>query len=295
MVGEGNREEIMKPVSAIELYKATPKTNCKACGFPTCLAFATRVIVEKKPLESCPYLGEELREELEKRITEQQSQGVYVKRDLYKITADHIRERLEPYDLAAIAQGLGAQYIEKDGQPHLRFSYLNRDCLVSKKSILVEGCPAEDHWDDILLYNYVFSSGNEPVRGEWIPIDNIPGHIPKKPELEEGCEGRVAAHFQGNPARLQRAGTALGGKRVEGASHADTALCFLPLPRVPFFLLFWDAAPEDGFEARAKVLFDRSVTNYLDIESLVFLARKFADALIRADESTGPPRAERTC
>ena len=52
----------MKPVSAIELYKATPRTNCKECGFPTCLAYATRVIVEKKPLESCPYLNDEVRE-----------------------------------------------------------------------------------------------------------------------------------------------------------------------------------------------------------------------------------------
>jgi len=32
---------------------------------------------------------------------------------------------------------------------------------------------------------------------------------------------------------------------------------------------------------------DRSVTNYLDIESLVFLAEKFADALIREDENGG--------
>jgi len=31
------------------------------------------------------------------------------------------------------------------------------------------------------------------------------------------------------------------------------------------------------------VLFDRSVTHYLDIESLVFLAEKFAEALIEAD------------
>jgi hypothetical protein len=65
------------------------------------------------------------------------------------------------------------------------------------------------------------------------------------------------------------------------------ALSFLPLPRIPFFLVFWDAVPEEGFEARAKVLFDRSVTNYLDIESLVFLAERFAGALIREDENRG--------
>ena len=277
----------MKPVSAIELYKATPRTNCKECGFPTCLAFATRVIVEKKPLETCPYLNDEVREELGKRIHEQQSAGIYVKRDLYKITADYIRERLEPCDFSKIAQGLGAEYVERDGKPHLRFPYLNRDCLLSKESILIDGREANDPWDNILLYNYVHFSGNEPVRGEWIPIDSIPGHIPKKPELEHGCEEKIAAHFEGKPDRLERASQTLGAEKVEDASNADIAVSFLPLPKVPFFLVFWDAVQEDGFEARARVLFDRSVTNYLDIESLVFLAEKFAEALLQADESRG--------
>jgi hypothetical protein len=280
----------MKPVSAIELYKATPRTNCKECGFPTCLAFATRVIVEKMPLASCPYLSDEVREELGKRIHEQQSAGVYVKRDLYKITADHIRERLEPVDFSKIAHGLGAEYVERDGKPHLRFPYLNRDCLLSKESILVDGREANDHWDNILLYNYVHFSGNEPVASEWIPIDNIPGHIPKKPELEHGCEEKIAAHFEGKPERLEGAAKTLGAERVEDASSADIALSFLPLPKVPFFLVFWDAVPDEDFEARAKVLFDRSVTNYLDIESLVFLAEKFAEALILADESADTPQ-----
>lgn len=278
----------MKPVSAIELYKATPKTNCKECGFPTCLAFATCVIVEKKPLETCPYLTEEVLEELGSRIHEQQSQGVYVKRDPYKITADHIRERIESHDFSAIAEGLGAQYVEKDDQPHLCLSYMNRDCLLSKQEIRIEGSPADDHWDNILLYNYVHFSGDEPIRGEWIPIDNIPGNIPKKPELEHGCEQKIAAHFEGKAGRLERAGRALGARSMaQDESNADVALSFLPLPKIPFFLVFWDAVPEEGFEARAKVLFDRSVTSYLDIESLVFLAERFADALIGADENGG--------
>ncbi len=288
---ERNREGIMKPVSAIELYKATPKTNCRQCGFPTCLAYATRVIVEKKALSSCPYLSDETRETLGRRIHEQQSVGVYVKRDQYKITADHIRERLESTDFRKIADGLGAEYLERDGEPHLRFPYLNRDCLLSKKRILIEGNPAEDHWDNILLYNYVHFSGSEPICGEWIPIDNIPGHIPKKPELEHGCEQKVAAHFEGMAARLERAARTLGAERVENGSNADVALSLLPLPKIPFFLIFWDAVPEEGFEARSKVLFDRSVVDYLDIESLVFLAGKFAEALIRADEQEGTARA----
>lgn len=276
----------MKPVSAVELYKATPMTNCRECGYSTCLAFATLVIVEKKPLEACPYLGDEKRKELKSRIMEQQSQGVYVKRDQYKITADHIRDRLKDYDFSAVAKGLGADFLQQDGRPFLRFRYLNRDCLLSKQEIFWGGSPTEDHWHNILLYNYVYFAGSEPLQGEWIPIDNIPGNIPKKPELEQGCEHKIANHFEGRILRMQHAASALGGDRVEDATHADAAYRFLPLPKVPFYLLFWDHQPQEGFPARTKILFDGSVTNYLDVESLVFLAEKFAEALIEADSGS---------
>ena len=276
----------MKPVSAIELYQATPRTNCKECGYSTCLAFATRVIVEKKPLEACPYLNIEKRKELESRILEQQSKGVYVKRDLYKITADHIRERLKDHDFPSVAKGLGADFLERDGEPFLLFRYLNKDCLLSKREIFLEDSITGDHWHNILLYNYVHVAGNAPLKGEWIPIDNIPGNIPKKPELEQGCEQKIASHFKGEIPRLQIAASALGGGEAGDAEHADAAFTFLPLPKVPFFMLFWDHVPQEEFPARVKVLFDRSVTHYLDVESLVFLAEKFAEALIEADSGS---------
>jgi len=280
-------EDPMKPISALDLYQATPKTNCKECGHPTCLAFATRVIVERMPLDACPYLGEETCSDLEIKIAKQQGKGVYVKRDQYKITSEFIRERLAEKDFTAVADGLGAEYLEQGGEPGLRIRYLNRDHVLTRQEITLDGVSTGDHWDNILMYNYVHFSGSEPLHHEWIPIDSIPGNIPKKPELEHGCEQKIAAHFQDRRQALERAAETLAGVPDEQHEHADKALAFFPLPRVPFLMLFWDRDPEENFPARTKVLFDRSVTSYLDIESLVFLAEKFAEALIAADEQTG--------
>ena len=58
-------------LTGIQIFKLLPKTNCKECGVPTCLAFATCVIVEEKPLETCPHLTREVLEELGNRIHEQ--------------------------------------------------------------------------------------------------------------------------------------------------------------------------------------------------------------------------------
>ena len=52
------------PLTGIEIYKKLPKTNCKECGFPTCLAFAMNVAAGKVELEKCPYISEEAKAEL---------------------------------------------------------------------------------------------------------------------------------------------------------------------------------------------------------------------------------------
>jgi hypothetical protein len=49
---------------------------------------------------------------------------------------------------------------------------------------------------------------------------------------------------------------------------------------VPQYLLFWEEEPEDGFEPKVKVLFDHHVLDFLDLESLVFSAERFAERLV---------------
>ena len=46
-------------LSGIDIFKQLPKTNCKECGFPTCLAFAMSLAQGKTELAKCPYVSEE--------------------------------------------------------------------------------------------------------------------------------------------------------------------------------------------------------------------------------------------
>ena len=46
-------------LSGLEIYKLLPKTNCKECGFPTCLAFAMKLAAKQAELAACPYVSEE--------------------------------------------------------------------------------------------------------------------------------------------------------------------------------------------------------------------------------------------
>ena len=46
-------------LSGIDIFKLLPKTNCKECNMPTCLAFAMKLAGGQAKLEDCPYVSEE--------------------------------------------------------------------------------------------------------------------------------------------------------------------------------------------------------------------------------------------
>jgi acetyl-CoA decarbonylase/synthase complex subunit gamma len=51
-------------LSGIQIYKLLPQTNCKECGFPTCLAFAMKLAAKQVELSACPYVSEESKAQL---------------------------------------------------------------------------------------------------------------------------------------------------------------------------------------------------------------------------------------
>jgi acetyl-CoA decarbonylase/synthase complex subunit gamma len=51
-------------LTGIQIFKLLPKTNCKECGVPTCLAFAMNLASGKAELDACPYVSDEARAEL---------------------------------------------------------------------------------------------------------------------------------------------------------------------------------------------------------------------------------------
>jgi acetyl-CoA decarbonylase/synthase complex subunit gamma len=72
-------------LSGIEIYKLLPQTNCKECGFPTCLAFAMKLAAKQAELDDCPYVTDESKAALAEssappiRLVELQAAGGEVK------------------------------------------------------------------------------------------------------------------------------------------------------------------------------------------------------------------------
>jgi acetyl-CoA decarbonylase/synthase complex subunit gamma len=52
-------------LTGLEIYKLLPQTNCKDCGYPTCLAFAMKLAAKQAELKACPHVSPEAKIKLE--------------------------------------------------------------------------------------------------------------------------------------------------------------------------------------------------------------------------------------
>ncbi len=265
-------------ISVMEVLKNLPRTNCGDCGQPTCLAFATRVIKEGEDLSKCLHLTGP-GAEMGKAVRAQQEAGVGRRRESLAISLEVLQDKVAPLSFDALAEGLGATYGEEAGRPFLSLAYCSHRVQVFKDELRYPpGAPA-DPWDAILLYNYIASQGNEPAAGRWIAYQSLPNSVSKAKTLAR-LEQKLADHFAGQTARLKERAKRLGGERVAVGEDADVQAAFLPLPRVPLLLLFWDAEAEEGFAPQARWLFDPSVTHYLDLEAMLFLVEHLMERLM---------------
>ena len=46
-------------LKGLDIFKLSPKKNCKECGSPTCMAFCMKVAQGAIALDKCPYFSEE--------------------------------------------------------------------------------------------------------------------------------------------------------------------------------------------------------------------------------------------
>ena len=46
-------------LSGIQIFKMTPKKNCKECGCPTCMAFSMKVAQGAMDISACPYMSDD--------------------------------------------------------------------------------------------------------------------------------------------------------------------------------------------------------------------------------------------
>ena len=271
-----------------DILNRTPKNNCGECGYPACLAFAAAVARAGADASACPYInlqGLEAGPLSDSRDMENLAEQVAEEQDWALIK--HLQQKVSGLDFASIAGSLGATW-DQHKPDILSLRYLGSEVMLGKTEIRMSNDTVVDPRDQILLYNYVHSCGGNKPDGTWIGMESMPNSISKIRTLATYCEKRIAKLLSGKPVHLlTELGTHLDGYEgpADLGSTATASLVVPVLPMLPQYLLFWEEDTDVGIEAKAKVLFDHNVLDFLDLESLVFSAERFAESLIRIEKN----------
>lgn len=270
------------PLSVVDLYtQVLPRTNCRDCGHPTCLAFASMVVSEQLPLAACPHLCAQTVARYQPILDAQHAQGKWTKRDLAADALQWARERSAGMRLEDLPARIGGRLVRTaDGQPALELPYFTDTVLIRPDGIQKKDGTPLNRWEQVFIYNHLAQGGSALPAEDWRGLEQIPNTVSKIKSMQRHVEAPLVARFRGRLAALGQAARALGAKEVTGrVGSADAAFRFQPLPRIPLLLLFWEEAPADGLAAGVKLLFDATITEHLDIESILFLSERLRQLL----------------
>lgn len=269
------------PLSVVDLYRdILPKTNCRDCGFPTCLAFAGMVVSEKHPIENCPHLPGDVVEKCKSELAEQYSSGKWLKRDMADDALKWARERSASMKIEDLPDRIGGRLIKKGESYALELPYFTDFIIISKDSITKKDGSDLTRWEQVFIYNHMAQGGSKLPTGKWKGLIEFPNTVSKIKSMKEHVEKPLIKRFKAKSDELLTAAERLGGDDMtDEIRSADLALLFRPLPRIPVMLMFWDEDLDDDFDAEVKLLFDESILDHLDIESIMFLSERLRQLL----------------
>jgi hypothetical protein len=261
-------------MTAVEIYKLLPKTNCGKCGTTSCFGFAARLASRQASPEDCPAMTASAREALKRSdANRSESPGT-----VYEQALRSLQPKIQTLDLGKTAASFGAALAGPDS---LELTFLNERYHITKEKI-TDPLGAEPlPWISILIYNHLCMPDPPAPAGEWITFSSIPASHAKDKAWAGHVEDVIARHFTENVAGLRTACEKAGGLPSGISGSHDAAYEFRFFPHYPVLLLFYDAVAEENFPAQCKLLLDRTAPSYLDIESIVVLGEEFAGRLTK--------------
>ncbi|MDR3630914.1 MAG: DUF3786 domain-containing protein [Desulfocapsaceae bacterium] len=263
-------------LSVVDLYRTIlPKTNCRDCGFPTCLAFASMVVSEKHPLKDCLHIPPDILARCEEELARQYAEGKWLKKDLADEALKWARSRAASMAVSDLPERIGGDLVQDGQVTGLRLPYFSDYLDIVGTTVRRSDGTELTRLEQVFILNHLAQGGRAMPTGRWKGFVEFPNTVSKLVSMKAQVEEPLVKCFTGKREVLQERAMQLGAIPLamdEGS--ADVAVLFSPLPRVPVALLFWDAPPGEGFQAQVKLMFDETILEHLDIESIVFLSER---------------------
>lgn len=269
-------------LSVVDLYRSIlPQTNCGDCGFSTCLSFASMVVSEQHPLKNCPHISPDVLARSQVELAEQYAEGKWLKRDLAGEALKWAKSRAASMDQADLVDRIGGELVELDGKRGLRLPYFNSNLFIVDSNVTQSDGEPMTRYEQVFVLNHLAQGGSAEPAGKWKGFVEFPNTVSKMVSMKSQVEEPLIERFSSKSHELRERALALGGELVaESNNDADVVVTFRVFPRVPVCLMFWDVKAGDDFQAEVKLMFDQTITEHLDIESIVFMSERLRQLLV---------------
>ncbi|MDI6795460.1 MAG: DUF3786 domain-containing protein [Desulfatibacillaceae bacterium] len=250
--------------SPVDVLKIVDKSNCRKCGEPTCLAFATAVINGRRTLDECPAIP---KEELA-QYSVKGRRGADMDRD-QKQFLDLLKNRIQQTDLEQTAGRIGASYVNG-----------KLTVPVCGKLVSVDGqgnLYSEIHlhmWLAVPLLSYILDCQGVPLSGQWVSFREFSKGMEWYGLFHKVCEESMRKVADSYPELFDDMMDLFGGRKAQDFHQSDIAVTLYPLPLVPVRICYWK--PGDGMDSSLNVFFDSTAEKNLPVESIYALAAGLA-------------------
>ncbi len=194
---------------------------------------------------------------------------------IFKKTYEDYLAEIAKIDLTTLPERLG---VSVDGN-EVTIPFFGILHKVSAAGIADPSGAKPNHAICVVLSKYLLMCPtSEPDGDEWAAYQDFEDAAPFADAYRKNVEQSIAISFGGKLDELKQACKLLNGGTPKGINLPyDLAMWFVPLHRVPLFLLFNDG--DDEFSTQCKVLFEKRAEKFLDMECLAMLGMFLTDYL----------------
>ncbi len=247
----------------LQVYARLPKSNCRRCYFPSCLAFAAAVCRGERRIYDCPLLTADQpavrREETGPPEAGEQRQALLAE----------LQREVAGLDLAAVAPRIGGEFVGG----RLLVRCLGKGFWVDSQGQVSSEC--HTHCGLVIpLLRYVIQAGGTGQAGAdgppvWVNFRELKNGAAHGPLFARRAELTLRNLADRHPGLFEDLIAVFSGREEESAFGADVSLVLYPLPRVSVLICYW--RPERDLDSELKLFFDQGAEDFLPVDSLYAL------------------------
>lgn len=263
----------MSRMSAVEIFKHTPRSNCRECGVSSCMAFCALASAGQKDPKECPYLPEKIQAEIREKANAGASQAA----DRPEAMIDLIKGQMQEVDFEQTAQRLGGA-INGD---RLAFHCLGRLFELDHDGRMYSVCHV-NHWVHVALLQYVIVGQGVDPKGQWVNFGQLKESRDWERFFNHRCQAAMHRLADSHPELFLDIIELFGKQYRADSPVSEHSVVLYPLPKVPFLVSY---TPKDGdFESTLTLLFDRSIEYNLRAEGTYLLGVGIVEMITRIIE-----------